>query len=96
MEDENNQNGHKKLIPPPYKIKILTAPPYRINLSQDDKNEDGTDTQHNSNFVQAQVNEESNKLATTQNPVSTPSARNFTIETRSQLPATANGTTKFF
>lgn len=74
MEDENNQNGHKKLIPPPYKIKILTDPPYRINLSQDDKNEDGTDTQHNSNFVQAQVNEESNKLATTQNPVSTPSA----------------------
>lgn len=74
MEDENNQNGHKKLIPPPYKIKILTDPPYRINLSQDDKNEDGTDTQHNSNFVQAQVNEESNELATTQNPVSTPSA----------------------
>ena len=74
MEDENNQNGHKKLIPPPFKIKILTDPPYRINLSQDEKNEDGADTQHNSNFVQSQVNEESNKLATTQNPVSTPSA----------------------
>lgn len=74
MEDENNQNGHKKLIPPPFKIKILTDPPYRIDLSKLEKKEDSTVTQQNSNFVQAQVHEESSKLVTTQNPGSTPSA----------------------
>ena len=69
MEDENNQNGRKNLIPPPYKIIPnfgSTKPPFHIDLSQDEKNATIAVTQSNSDFGQAQEYNEARKLEDTQ------------------------------
>ena len=49
MEDNEKERGRKNLIPPPFTIKILTKPPYYIDLSPDKNNEDANATQSNSN-----------------------------------------------